>query len=325
MEYFFLLNFFLLFLLPFVINAENCIIDSSASLTKKSKTMNIDFEDNECDKHSVKYIININVNIPINGYDSLTFLLDEKLNDPNISFYLNSEASQIYKTDSQKIILKLSDIVPGNYLLRISFNYDKKITNINYKYTFSNYKNKKRFKDNDNYILELEDSNQELLYEYGLDNNKKVIFKVLSNSINNFKFMYGKTFLNGYSLIITEDFFSNVEDKTIKFYFEERNEILYIATSLINNDDKSINDKDNHFDLFISDTSENFNINLQNFKYIFKFTSYTKNIMAKFSYDDDLKENQFEINEESCYYIIDNNNIIILPGVYLKEIFYIQK
>ena len=80
MEYF--LYFFLLFLLPsFIINANNCKIDSSLELIpSESQDVNFDFKEKECDRFSVKYVININVNIPISEYDSLTFsLIDENL------------------------------------------------------------------------------------------------------------------------------------------------------------------------------------------------------------------------------------------------------
>ena len=327
MKFIFLLNTFSLFILPFIkcnyiLSSENLFDYKNEDCTVKdlslTKTKENTIDLTKCNK-SDYYTINIKVNIPETNYDLLEFKLTSKnIDNPNISFFIRANDTKAFKL-GKSIKVKLSDIISGSYYLKISFNYygEQKLQSFNLKNSFSSYKNTKRFRDNDIYILNPDDTKKIFLYEYGLSEDKIIFFKVLGNSTKDFNFSYeinnknkkiDKTFFNGYSLIITKDSFLN-EDKTIKFYFENNDETLNITTYLKDDVDKYINIKNNHFDIIIFNQSENYKIDLNindSEKYIFKFNAYAKNVQAIFCKDN--TSYPFAINEESSNYVLDSVN-----------------
>ena len=330
MKSIFILNIFILFFLTsikstFTLSVDelesiangNCIIDKFREPISIETTENINkIELKKCEDEYNNYEIKLNVEIPETKYDLLDFeLVDEYLEDPKISFFLSESGTEAFIEGDKNIQVKISDIISGNYYIKIYFGFNGTLDNFTLKHSFSNYQNTKRLEDNDEYVLNT-GNKQDIIYEYGLSQDKKILFKVLGNGINDFIVKYqinnkintiSKSFFNGYSLLIDNSIFKS-DDKTIKFYFENYKEKLNILTSLQDNTEKKINNKNNHFDIHIVDTSQIFNIDLSiknSDKYIFKFTTYTKNIKAIFT---DGKNNQdtFEINEESTYYILDS-------------------
>ena len=319
MKFMFFFNIISLFFFS-IITCKKCNITAEdLSLLELESNSNY-ISLNECSSNN--YDVRLKVNIPETNYDLLKFELEANPNitNPNIYFYLKSYDEEEFKGGSN-IELKLSEITFGTYHLKITFNKKSKktLSRFNLKNFFSLYNDKKRLKDNDQYTLHPGEI-KNLIYEYGLSENKITIFKVLGNSIKDFNFKYeienenktiGKTFFNGYSLIINNDLFTAEKDKDIKFYFEDNDEKLDISTSLKNDEDKIIDTTNNHFDIILLGQKENYTINLDiedSEKYIFKFTTYTKNIIANFFNDGDSKEYQFGINKESSYFILDNLN-----------------
>jgi len=321
MKFIFLLNFFAFFLFSFIKN-DDCVVEDSFEINEELNAETIGIRKECRDKR--KYIIKANIKIPkIEKYDLIKFNISSRntLEISKYSFYLdNDDTKTAFLENTTSIELQLSDIILGDHILKIFVENSVGQNNLNLKYYFSNYSNTKRFRDNDNYILSPGD-NKILKYEYGRNKNKIVFFKALGNSIKDFNFKYdindgsgkktiSKTFFNGYSLIIRNEILSE-EKRSINFYFDDNDEELYLSTSLKDNEEKYINTINNHFEIILLDQKEEYKINLDiedSEKYIFKFTTYTKNIIANFMNDDDKKEYQFKINEESSYYIIDNNN-----------------
>ena len=325
MKYIFLLNIFSFFLLSFIKN--DCTLEKSFDVKTESNRETI--ENWNC-YYFNNYIIKANIRFPkIEEYDLIKFKITNKdIDISQYSFYLdNDDIQPAFLINKTYIELKLSDIISGGHILKIFVKDGKPNYYINLDYSFSNYSNTKRLRDNDNYILNPGD-HKILIYEYGRNKNKIVFFKVLGNSVKDFNFKYEindgngnktiskKSFFNGYSLIIRNEILSN-NARTIKFYFDDNDEILHVSTSLKDDMDKCINTTNNHFDIIIFEHTENYIINLDikdSEKYIFKFTTYTKNIRANFICNNIIRP--LEINEESSYFILDSINN------YTKVIFY---
>ena len=177
MKFIFLLNTCLLFLLPFIkcnyiLSSENlfdykngdCTVEDLSLTNVKTKRNTIHL--NQCTP-SKNYTINLKVNIPETNYDLLEFSVDsDDIQNPQISFFIKASDTEAFKLGNS-VKVKLSDIISGSYYLKISFEYygDKKLKSFKLKNSFSSYKNTKRFRDNDIYILNPDDTKKIFLYE----------------------------------------------------------------------------------------------------------------------------------------------------------------
>ena len=265
---------------------------------------------NKCYPSTV-FILRLNVHMIDSNYDLIKFtLVNIGRNSKKISFYLNNNTIEAFKEDTEEIKLKLSDIKPGDYVIEIykQVRNKRRQYNITLNYTFSSYPNTRRFKDKDEYIL-YPNNTDELIYEYGILNDKVIIFKIFGNDVNGFDFSYGinesnstkvdKIFFNGYLLSMDLNFFKDSKD--IQFFVNNFNENLTIITYPNNSEEKKLDGNNNHFDIILNNLAECFILDLSGAqKFIFKFTTYTKKITFF-----NISQENINITEESCYYILD--------------------
>ena len=242
------------------------------------KTADLDIGTNKTGKITSRYngqcpikILFINVHMKDYKYDLINFALTNTDSvQSNISFYLNDADAYPFKNSTNEIELKLSDIIPGNYYIKIyEYKGQQPPQKIELNYTFSSYSNKKRLRDKDEYIL-YPSNTDKLIYEYGIFNNKTIIFKIFGNDVNGFDFSYminddnikmDKKFFNGYLLSMDLNFFD--KDKDIEFVANNFNENLTIVTYPYNTDERYLDGNNTHFDIIINtNSSECFDLNL---------------------------------------------------------------
>ena len=313
MESIFRLSIFIFFFLLSIksTSSQDCSDSSSLSISKQTDIKNLTI-DIKCDDQKY-FILHLDLDIQKNDYDKLTFEVQDNL-EGNISFYLIDTDTIKLDSGQNRIELKLSDIGSGACYLEIYKRREESInsTTVDLKYILNNYPETKRFRDEEKFIL-FPDNTDYLIYEYGISNSKSIAFTIFGSSINIFNFEYeinnnkknmNKLFFNGYLLVMDNNFFK--ESKTINFTFSNYNENLTIITYINSDDKKQLNDNNNHFDIFLNDSDECFSLPFGKIeKYIFKFTTYTKNILASFEESDE----KINIIEESSYYILDNQNV----------------
>ena len=313
MESIFRLRIFIFFFLLSIksTSSQDCSDSSSLSISNQTdiKTLTIN---KKCSGQKY-FILHLNLDIQKNDYDKLTFEVQDNP-EGNISFYLIDTDTIKLDSGQNRTELKLSDIGSGTCYLEI---YKRRkgrnsSTTVDLKYILNNYPETKRFRDEEKFIL-FPDNTDNLIYEYGISNSKSIAFTIFGSSINIFNFEYeinnnkknmNKLFFNGYLLVMDNNFFK--ESKTINFTFSNYNENLTIITYINSDDKKQLNDNNNHFDIILNDSDECFSLPFGKIeKYIFKFTTYTKNILASFKESDE----KINIIEESSYYILDNQNV----------------
>ena len=286
---------------------QECRDYFSLNLSDKTKTQNYNLT-KLCDD-----FFNLYVDLLFEKMDDdIIFfeIIDEDNFEGNISIYLKDSDIKAFNFSEKSIELKLSDVVSNKCLLEIYKKKDGETSNISLRYTFGNYPETKRFIDDNKYII-YPNNTDRLIYEYGISDNKTIIFTAFGNSINIFNFEYeinnnktnmDKKFFNGYMLVMDNNFFK--EDKTINFLFSNCNENLTIITYRNSSEKMQLDGNDNHFYIILNDSNECFSLpDEKNESYIFKFTTYTKNILAFFD-----GKNEKNITEESSYYILKSQN-----------------
>ena len=293
---------------------DECITEKDLDI-ETEKTAEIPYElYGYCSSSRLFLILHLKVQIKNDDFDKIKFTLTDKENLlKNISFYLNDKYS---KSNTKEIELNMSDItVPGIYKIEIYQQREQKISYHHYytkvilNYSLSSYLNTKRLRDEDEYIL-YPNNTYKLIYQYGILDNKTIIFKVFGNDVNGFDFSYmiddnnttpDKLFFNGYLLFMDLNFFE--KGREIQYIFNNCYENLTIMTYPNNFLGKDLDGNNNHFDIILNNLKECFTFNLdQSKQYIFKFTTYTKNIEASFN----ISEENITITEESYYYIVDD-------------------